>query len=800
MIPSDFYPTLYTSAAQNIETTASVSNIPVKIPDFTGAYYLGWVGYDNFPDCWRIGTYEENGSEIVFSDATKAENFDMGYFCAFGSQNDLVYNMLLKHTYDSATGRWRLFEHNEVAIADYGSFPNKQDVNCNAAASITLTFIVVAFVNSNPSSYSLGTLTASTIDIVSGFTDKTLSISTYSGSFPSGLTVTVSSDELDGTVYTKNIDGYDVKIAFVGINPAFLRGITTAGGASNFIFSKPFVKMHDVNDVPFVVAGGSFGGAYPIKTDGTVYRAYGTYDSNFGANCTFGGFSGVLLVSMIGDLALYDIVQPDGANFALHHYATSGPFYHVVRRIFSWEDARKICALQIRWSAGSNTYDNGTDKYYPLVSDSNEFLLDFANGVTDFVKLREWQKIGAVVDGTTAEYTEDDKPPYIPPEEDDKQNVGASVLRPSTLGVGGTSGFITQYVLTAAEIATLGRTLWTSFINPDYWHNFLFSLALDTGSFNMASLLDYFVSLRVYPFSLINVPSYAATGSPSIYIGSGVVPLTITGSTTLHTINNFADYIDAGSCVVHSAYFHDDFRDFSNVEIMLYLPYCGTVQLNPGDVVGGTLHAQYAIDFATGGCVAYVDLTSADGISYPIAVLPGSIGADVPLTATNAGQIAARFAGDVINFASTVTSNAASDLNARASAATGAITGGPSGALSRASSGIGTIATGGINAGLQHASQALDMATRPAIGIPTLSGGRGFSSFGAPQTAYIQIRRGIYKRPQTYDHTVGSPSSASKMIGSLAGLVKGAVDTAGLSCTADEAAEVRTLIAAGIII
>lgn len=800
MIASDFYPTVYRSSAQDIEATNLVTQIPVTIPDFTGAYYLGYISYDTMPDCWRVGKYTESAESIVFEDATKAENFDVGYFCVFGGANLSIYEMLLKYTYDSNSGTWRLFQYSEVPVSDFGEFPNKQNVNCIAAASITLRFIVIPLENDAPIGSALGTVQLSTNDIVNGFTDKELTLQVREGTFPS-VTVAVSSDELDGNLYIKNIGGYDIKIACDFVNAAYFRGINTSGNIDQFIYSKPFIRMHDTNGTPFVVAGASVGGAYLIdpNTQG-IYASYGTRDSNFGQNCTFGGFLGSLPKSTIANIVVWDAVQPDGANFILHYQQSGGlaQYQKVVRRVFSWADIRKICALQIRWAQNGNTYDNGADKYYPLVSDNNEFLLDFANGVTDFDKLREWQKIGNVVDESTAAYTEDDKPPYIPEDDDTPQNVGASIMRPSTLGVGGTSGFITQYVLTAAEIATLGRTLWTSFINPDYWKNFLFSLALDTGSFDMSSLLDYFVSLRVYPFSLINVPSYAATGSPSIYIGSGMVPLTITASTTLHTINNFADYIDAGSCTVHSAYFHDDFRDFSNVEIMLYLPYCGTVQLNPGDVVGGTLHAQYAIDFATGGCVAYVDLTSAEGISYPIAVLPGSIGADVPLTATNAGQIAARLAGDVINFASTVSSNAASDLNARANAATGAITGGASGAVSRSS--IGAIATGGINAGLQHASQALDMATRPAIGIPTLSGGRGFSSFGAPQTAYIQIRRGIYKRPQTYDHTVGAPSSTSKTIGSLAGLVKGAVDTAGLSCTADEAAEVRTLIAAGIIV
>lgn len=772
-----------------IKATDIITSLGITDPDLTNAYQIGWVKWENLPSNLHVSQHLVNNGIMSLTDVTRPDNIDI--LLLSGTSNSLTPSQYytacaaFSNTWDNFTSR------NTGGTFTQNRFINELDVNTILYQSIFIAFLI----GKNDTTNSFVYIEVSYTAIANGTLATTISYD--------GLTFDITDSDIDGTLKTVEKNGSTYKYAC--IDYGIIGGVRPINGSGYYA---PFTSylVHDVDDHAFLLGGGRPYPLYWDQTSGGGYRlnantgalsyasTVDTYEVIDGSYYLWGGFSGDMAVSDLQNIPTYGMLYADGCNYFVSCHGRRDRC--MLRRCMIWDDICKWAAMQMRYGA-TQEYATNADKYYAKISEENEFMGVLANGATDLAELRPWQIAGVKLDANSNEYTPDQKPPYTP-EDNDEQNVGASILRPSTLGVGGTSGFITQYVLTAAEIATLGRTLWTSFINPDYWHNFLFSLALDTGSFDMSSLLDYFVSLRVYPFSLINVPSYAATGSPSIYIGSGVVPLTITGSTTLHTINNFADYIDAGSCTVHSAYFHDDFRDFSNVEIMLYLPYCGTVQLNPGDVVGGTLHAQYAIDFATGGCVAYVDLTSADGISYPIAVLPGSIGADVPLTATNAGQIAARFAGDVINFASTVTSNAASDLNTRASAATGAITGGASGAVSRSS--IGAIATGGINAGLQHASQAIDMATRPAIGIPTLSGGRGFSSFGAPQTAYIQIRRGIYKRPQTYDHTVGAPSSASKTIGSLAGLVKGAVDTAGLSCTADEAAEVRTLIAAGIIV
>ena len=411
--------------------------------------------------------------------------------------------------------------------------------------------------------------------------------------------------------------------------------------------------------------------------------------------------------------------------------------------------------------------------------------------------LRPWQLPGN--DITLNEFNVADMPEYNPGGEGG-ENIGDNVLRPLSLGIGGTNGFVTQYALRAADIQELGEILWTSVFDSDYWQNYMFSLALDTGSFSTSSMLSFFISLKVYPFALMNVPSYTQIDK-NIYIGTGIHAIELTNN--LHTINNYCDYIPGGECTVWSGNFYNDFRDYVNATYTLYVPYCGTIELNPGDVVHSKLTVQYAVDFATGGCVAYVDVLTQDGKQFPIAVLPGQMGADIPLTATAAGAVAARFVGDAMKFGGLISGeigNVAGGIAAGMSGKTP--TGGGSGNVLSGMAGVmgGLPAAVGMDLAPGVAMQAANMFSRGAVSAPMMSGGQGFASFGAPQKPYLQIRRGIYPEVSGLTSICGSRGAGTYTIGELSGFVQGDVKTDGLNCPENEQIKIRQLIARGIYV
>lgn len=476
------------------------------------------------------------------------------------------------------------------------------------------------------------------------------------------------------------------------------------------------------------------------------------------------------------------------------------PTFAVAQR-FNTDQIRTAWYLQNKQNTVSQavngyTYTIATSRFTPENEPANQKMHGTDASLNS--NLRDWQKLGHKIYEDV--FTEDDIPdpsgggggrpdPDVFP---DGENVGDDIETPDSLGVGSTLGFVTQYVMNAAQIAELGNLLWTSFTDADYWKNFMFTLALDTGSFNTSSLLDYFVSLRVYPFSLINVPGCSSFGQ-DMFVGSGYVPLHFT--TAIYALNNYAEILQAGQLKLPFVF--GDFRDCTNMEITLYLPYCGTVQLEPADVLGGTLKAKYAIDFATGSCTAIVDLETWDEKKYPIAILPGQIGADVPMSGTAAGQIAARLGSDVLNVAGILTAGAVGIGDSAKMIGIGALAENPEVITGGVINAAGTI--GGTALGLTK--QGLEMAARPGIGAPTLAGGRGFSSFGAPQKAYVQIRAPLYDAPDNYASTAGYPAAEEVTVSSCTGLCRFInPDVSKITASDAEKNEIRSQLQAGIII
>lgn len=378
------------------------------------------------------------------------------------------------------------------------------------------------------------------------------------------------------------------------------------------------------------------------------------------------------------------------------------------------------------------------------------------------------------------------KPDPEPPEiEGDMEHTGDDVEMNDPTGIGGGFGFVTQYALSGGQLAQLGMKLFRGFTDlNDYINNFEFRVDPNTGSVNFADIMDFFVSLKVYPFPLGNIASLSGAGT-DMYIGSGAVPITF--GTNLHTMDEFVGVLECGTLSL--PYWYGDFRDY-DMSVVLYLPYCGTAVLNPCDVLGGTLTCKYYVDFCTGACMAYCLCDTWDGKKMVVASLPGQLGADVPLTATNAGNIMARMYGDRINFAENI------------------LTG-----VKSAGSGIGAFAMGNYAGAVRSALDVFfgmemseqkhlsEIGQRGSIGAPLLSGGRGMASFGSPTACYVQIRSHKYPTPENYPDSVGNPASSTVTIGDCTGFCQFInVDVSGIVTDAADQAAIRQALAAGVYV
>ena len=800
MISTSLYPdsgTPYVSPSGNNIVSLTFNQLTGYPAIDTSSYYLGWISSDDLPVFSRQCDVEDMGDGVFrFFDTTDTDNFPVGYIVT-SSYDDSAATFLENDeipknsggTYSTLYNNFRFinqlypidsaFRFTSNILLGFHAFVQGEsgvvrttlsDIKHNGAVITTIAEVLKLLkypdyeITATVGNY--GTITFTSADWENGFPD----ILTTSTS--ASVRLFFISFSFIGDYYIKNASS---GVTSVSIKP-FVRA--TAGGNS----------YHKTLFCP------TLSGSINVAR----YRSGTFYWMNYSTGGSFkkisSGLSGTVDASAVNSTTGYTF---DGNVLA--YYDNPNVYFCP---ILTLSDLRKSFAMQFRIDSRPATlsYVDGVT-FATNVNSSEKFTTTYKTGDLEDTAYKNTLRLWQYEDFQENEFTEDEVPPYTPgpgpsprPEPEppgEDENSGDDILPPATLGVGATMGFVTQYCLNAAQISELGALLWTSFTDPDYWKNYMFSLALDTGSFNTSALLDYFVSLRVYPFPLLNVPSYTSWGQ-DMYVGTGVVPLHFT--TALHYINTFADWVDAGSCSIPFTF--GDFRDY-NQEITLYLPFCGTVQLEPADVLGGTISAKYAVDFSSGSCTAVVMIETWDGHKYPIAILPGQIGADVPLTATTAGQVAARLGSDVLNVAGILLDGAKGAAGAVAPMVAGAVTENPAmvatGAAQMAGNNVSTVA------GL--AGQALNMATRPGIGAPMLSGGRGFSSFGCPQKCYVQIRRPFYDAPTNYESTEGHPAAEQVLVSLCQGLARFVnPNVASIEAMEEEKEEIRRRLATGVIV
>lgn len=389
-----------------------------------------------------------------------------------------------------------------------------------------------------------------------------------------------------------------------------------------------------------------------------------------------------------------------------------------------------------------------------------------------------------------------DRPdPEYPDLPGDTENGGDDMERNDITGVGGSFGFLTQYALRGSDIENLGQKLWNGFksnpSDPDYPDdvtkyllNFVYSVNPDTGSVNMADIMEFFVSLKMYPFPLGNVHTLSSSDH-NLYVGSGTKPIVM--NNIIYTMDSYVGKLDCGTLSI--PFWFGDYRDYE-LEIAIYLPYCGTVQLNPGDVLGGEMHCEYVIDFCTGSCTAFVDCTTWDNHKITVATLSGQIGADVPMSATNAGRVASRVLNDRVK----VAENILSPLKAATTGIGAVMAGNFAGAIRQ---GFDVFISPGIN----EQKQLAGMGERGAISAPVLGGGGGFSAFASLPAVFCQVRSPFFTGADNYADAVGLPSSDTVIIGNCTGFCAfHNVDMSSLNADADTVNEIRRLLESGVYI
>lgn len=350
--------------------------------------------------------------------------------------------------------------------------------------------------------------------------------------------------------------------------------------------------------------------------------------------------------------------------------------------------------------------------------------------------------------------------------------------RPTRYGTSGTK----KYVCSASTINNL-----QSFLNVSYTPDNVNFIA----DFKGTNPADYIVSIQRYPFPLPHLSSTA-----SILIGG--VDTALTANPLESELYQAQRVFDFGTIAIPEYY--GDFRDYES-KITLFLPFIGSVELDPRLFIGHLLSIDYIIDYDTGSIAAEIQR---DGLT--IETKTAHISITVPFFASDMGAYQNALAQT--EFA--IEQSKIKQISGIASTAISA-----GGAIAGAGAGLSDIGGASVAGGLiggtasmvsglvqmQSLEYQLDH-TAPSIG--TLSVAAPANAFYMDDRARVLIIRPKMLddySAEDYSHTVGNACAIPGNLGSFTGYtVAAAADLSGIPATAAEKAMIRKQLQAGVYV
>lgn len=309
----------------------------------------------------------------------------------------------------------------------------------------------------------------------------------------------------------------------------------------------------------------------------------------------------------------------------------------------------------------------------------------------------------------------------------------------------GLTSLINVWVPSVSDINALAAYLWSNFDLTD---------ATKTLSKLFTDPLSYILSLHMLPFT---VDSSAAI---TVTLGGYATTVSMPPATV-----QFKD-IDCGSVTINE--YWGNYLDYTYTKIVLCLPFCGQVDLDPDEVMGKTIKVKYRVDVITGAFVCFVYI---DGDKV-LGQYAGNCAAQVPVSAADFSRLNAAVLGVA---------------GAAASAFGSAALGGHGGMLNGASGGlISSIAANSQNAKVraQHSGG--------------LTGAPGFMGIQKP---YLIIHRPRQSVPEDYEQFKGYPSNVTMQLSSCTGFTSvREIKLDGLPFTDGELSELKSILEGGVIL
>lgn len=863
MIPSDLYPTS-TTATSNIrgisytnEFTAHVGNLGLS--DFPTGYYLGWIRPENISDCYK-GTVakligESESQQVEIPRPTYTSNAPIGYVATGGTGFSMwkkdagsfnIYTSgttkLINTFYPEDFGAFNTITLN-IAVAVYdpvGEMPggNYKYVNTHQPYRITINGY------------------EEWLNFKKGLVTKTLNISNSGTGGSYNFYVDIKgTDFTTGTAYLYANDSSNWSVrAFIALGT--ISGFTFPGSNNGIVpmFKHTMNLNYSDSDENIVFENlRAFSGTYVISDIGTIEH---NGSAILRLNQPSNGERNAMLVGCPQSNVVFtkeEVIDQlnyvnfrDGVVMVRHNSLNSKRLYlyHTIDEIDKAVGLfARVCKSTIQ------SYVEGVS-FATIVNSNDEFEDDLKTGsIYDDAfreSLRDWQYVPLNDDPNDPDPgsiqndfdPDTDMPEYDPTPPTPAGEEGHNPDNPD-LSLGITedvpgdsvetaeyrntpinfpvSAFLTQYVLNAQDIFDMGNALWSGVGDPNSLmaSNFVKTYT-STGTLNISNVMDFFVSVKIFPFNLLDfnvcVPKTAMT------VGTGAVPLLnrsvwVLGVSTYIIDCGTVNTLQAGAFRLGASAY--DFRNYINCTYTVFLPFCGNIELNPADVFPYELRCKYFVDFISGSCTGCVYVLR-DNKEILVGSKTGQIGKIVPITASNVNAVVGAALSDVSHVIQTIGSAVISAATNKALGSTQMPINELSknadylrsmadyrakqseisakGSAQQAAVGIASDAIGGLG----------NLMSRSGIGIPSLSGGTGLDSLHISKRPYLSIRRLNYCSPNQYAHTTGfagTDGSSDKPLGNYQGwTVVENPDLSSIKATQEELSEIKYLLETGVYV
>lgn len=368
--------------------------------------------------------------------------------------------------------------------------------------------------------------------------------------------------------------------------------------------------------------------------------------------------------------------------------------------------------------------------------------------------------------------------------------------------IGGLSSMLKRYVLDARAVESLGGDLFK--IGDDIVTgagNYVDYDNIILNNFLTNNPIDAIVSLKKYP-----VREIPYTGSRH-RLKLGKVEITTTGYDMPYT-----SFMYLFKPIKVFPRFGNSFLDYAPYTTLdLYIPFCGTIQLDPNDVMGHILDVQLLIDYTTGNCDAFI---SCDNLV--IETTSGNIAIDIPVTGTESATVDSQLSHAILSSKSATAARKLSPITGTMKTAGGGVAGarlaGPAGAIGGAGMGLisaeqsafsNKLSSTMADYDLQHTQAPLKM-----ISAASPVGGWAIDFNCRLIISYPMGEVITNTRPPSFDTAAldnfgksnGFACLKTNKVSTFSGFTVGKIILDGVPCTEEERAEITRQFASGVFL